>query len=86
MDLDALIDLIKNFPLDKQNDDDAIKSVFQQAAQGSGRSYTDEELNQFLLLFKQLLQDDSQSKLISMLIKGGMNKNQMDEIKEKLDS
>lgn len=86
MELDLIINLIKNLPDDKLHDDESIKNVFQLVAKETGKSYNEQELNQLLQMFRQLLQEDSQSNMISMLIKGGIGKNQVDTIKEKLDS
>ncbi len=86
MDLDTLINLIKSLPDVNPSDDESIMNLFQLVAKESGKSYTEQELNQFLLMFKQFLQQDSESQMISMLLKSGISKNQVDTIKEKLDS
>jgi uncharacterized protein YpuA (DUF1002 family) len=83
MDINAIINIVKNVPKEKWNDDRTIKKVIQSAAKQSGKTYTDEQLNNYVNQFKKLAQGSPLS-LIAMLLKRGVNKSQIDEIKRKM--
>lgn len=83
MDINAIINIVKNVPKEKWNDDQTIKKVIQSAAKQSGKTYTDEQLNNYVNQFKKLAQGSPLS-LIAMLLKKGVNKSQIDEIKRKM--
>lgn len=83
MDIDVIINFMKSLPEDKRSEPETIKNVLQLAAKQVGKTYTED---QFLVMFQQFMQEDSQSKVISSLIKGGVSKKQLDSIKEKLDN
>ena len=48
MDINAIINIVKNVPKEKWNDDRTIKKVIQSAAKQSGKTYTDEQLNNYV--------------------------------------
>jgi uncharacterized protein YpuA (DUF1002 family) len=84
MDINAIINIVKNVPKDKWNDDRTIKKVIQSAAKQSGKTYTDDQLNDYVKQFKKLSQSSSPLSLIAMLLKKGVSKSQIDEIKRKM--
>lgn len=86
MDINTIIDIVKDIPPDKWGDDETIKEVIKTAANKSGRIYTEDELNSFVHQFKQFAQESSPLTLIPMLLKKGISKNQLDEIKRKMNS
>jgi hypothetical protein len=85
MDIDMIIDLIKNVPEDKFNDDETIKTIMDLAAKKSGKPCTEDQLNKLLQQFKELTQNGSDASIISWLLYRGGSTDQIDEIKKKLD-
>lgn len=86
MNIDMIIELIKSVPKDKLNNDETIKTILDQAAKKAGKTYTEDQLNTLLKQFKEFSQDRSPTSLIPKILYRGGSEEQMDEIREKLDS
>lgn len=86
MDIDMIIDLIKNVPEDKFNDDETLKTIMDLAAKNSGKTYTEDQLNKLLQQFKEFAQMGSNASIVPWLLYRGGSTDQIDEIKKKLDS
>lgn len=85
MDINQIIDIVKNIPAEQWSNDQTIKQVIQTAAKKSGRTYTDDEINQYVERFRQFAGNGSALALIPMLIKKGISKGQLDDIIKKMN-
>jgi uncharacterized protein YpuA (DUF1002 family) len=83
MDINMIIKLVKKVPKDKWSDEKTIRKVIKSAGKESGKKFTEEELDQYVNQFKQL-KGGSPLRLISMLLKHGISKGQIDDIKNQI--
>ncbi|HJV47598.1 MAG TPA: hypothetical protein VJ824_17905 [Bacillota bacterium] len=83
MDIGSIINLVKKMPKDKWDDDNTIKKVIQTALDQSGKAYTEADLTKYLRQFKRIAKSKSPLPLISMLLRHGITKSQIDDIKSK---
>ncbi|WCK56329.1 stage VI sporulation protein F [Aneurinibacillus sp. Ricciae_BoGa-3] len=86
MDIDMIIKLINSVPEESLNDDETIKALINLVAKGTGKTFTDDQLNQFVQQFREFAEEDSSASTISRLLYLGGSADQIDEIKKKLDS
>jgi uncharacterized protein YpuA (DUF1002 family) len=84
MDIENILNIVKKIPADKLNDEDTIRQIIQAVAQQSGRTYSEEELDQYVEGFKSFAGDGSANSLIPLLLKKGIDKNQLDTIVDKI--
>jgi hypothetical protein len=77
---------IKSVPKEKWTDEETLKELISLTAKESGKSYSAEEIDQLIGMFKNMLQDGSQATLISLLLRHGVSKSQIDELREKFQS
>jgi hypothetical protein len=85
MNIDAIIKIVKGIPKDKWNDEKTIKKAIKDAASASGKKLSEEDLAKYTLQFKSLAQSKSPLGLIGMLLKSGITKEQISDIKKKLN-
>ncbi|MFM1652441.1 hypothetical protein ACI7RC_10110 [Brevibacillus sp. B_LB10_24] len=86
MNIDQIINRIKSVPKEKWNDEETLKSLFRQTANEAGKSLTEDEIDQLFQQFKSLLEGGSQEALLSLLLRHGISKSQLDEMGEKFQS
>ncbi|MBO8170442.1 MAG: hypothetical protein H0Z33_00945 [Bacillaceae bacterium] len=84
MNIDQIVELVKQVPAEHRHDEEALKKVMQEAADQPGRSYSEEELDQFVQQFKQIFQEGSFEAMFPLLLKKGIKPEDLDEIKNKL--
>jgi uncharacterized protein YpuA (DUF1002 family) len=80
MDFATIINIAKGIPQEKWTDEETIKEVIHEAATESGRTYTEEEMNQFVQMFKEFMKDRSVGSMLPLLLKRGVGKAKFDEI------
>jgi hypothetical protein len=86
MDIDRIIKLINTMPEDKLNEDESIKTLINLVAKETGKTFTEDQLNQFVQQFREFAEEESSTSTISKLLYLGGSADQIDEIKKKLDS
>ncbi|WCK52501.1 stage VI sporulation protein F [Aneurinibacillus sp. Ricciae_BoGa-3] len=86
MDIDMIIKLINSVPEESLNDDETIKTLINLVAKQTGKTFTDDQLNQFVQQFREFAQEESSESTISRLLYLGGSPDQIDEIKKKFDA
>jgi uncharacterized protein YpuA (DUF1002 family) len=84
MDVNTIINIVKKIPKDKWNDEKTIKKVIQDAGKAHGKTFSDAELNKYVQQFRSLSKGGGFLSLIPMLLKSGITKGKIDEIKKKM--
>jgi hypothetical protein len=84
MDLEIIINLIKNMPKDKWHEQNAVKDLIRSAANQANKTYTETQLDDFVGQFQELTSQSSSSSLVSLALKGGFNKEKLEDIANKL--
>jgi uncharacterized protein YpuA (DUF1002 family) len=82
MDINTIVKIVKSIPKDKLNDEKTLKKVIRDAVKASGKTISDDQLNKYVQQFKSV--SKSPLSLISMLLKNGVNMQQINEIKKKM--
>ncbi|WCK52519.1 hypothetical protein PP175_13795 [Aneurinibacillus sp. Ricciae_BoGa-3] len=84
MDINTIIQIVKEIPLDKLNDEKTIKKAIQAAGKANGKTFSDAELNKYVQQFKGFSSGGSPLSLIAKLLQSGITMGQVDEIKKKM--
>jgi hypothetical protein len=82
MDIQSIINLVKKMPKTSWDDDKSVKKVIKAALDQSGKEYTDDDLNKYVKKFQRIVKGGSPLPLISMLLRNGISKSQIDEIQK----
>ncbi|WCK56313.1 hypothetical protein PP175_10570 [Aneurinibacillus sp. Ricciae_BoGa-3] len=84
MDINTIIKIVKEIPLDKLNDEKTIKKAIKAAGKANGKTFSDAELNKYVQQFKGFSNGGSALSLIAKLLQSGITMGQVDEIKKKM--
>ncbi len=84
MDINKILELIKDIPQDKWQDEKTIRKVIIAATKDSGKEYTVEEREEFVKKFKLFASDSAMMSLLPMLLKTGISKRQLNSIIKKI--
>lgn len=84
MDINSIIQIVKEIPKDKWNDDKTIKKAIQKARRTSGKNFSEAELNKYVQQFRSYAKGGSSLSLLSIFLKNGIEKNQIGEIRRKM--
>ncbi|WCK56238.1 hypothetical protein PP175_10140 [Aneurinibacillus sp. Ricciae_BoGa-3] len=82
MDINTIIKIVKEIPLDKLNDEKAIKKAIKAAGKVNGITFSDAELNKYVQQFKGFSNGGSLS-LISKLLQSGITMDQWIRLRRK---
>jgi hypothetical protein len=83
MDINTIINIVKEIPLNKLHDEKTIKQAIKAAGKANGIMFSDAELNKYAEQFKGFSNGGSLS-LIPKLLQSGITKDQLDQIKKKM--
>jgi hypothetical protein len=84
MDINTIIKIVKEIPIDKLNDEKTIKKAIEAAGKANGKTFSDVELKKYVQQFKGFSTGGSSLSLVAKLLKSGITMGQMDEIKKKM--
>ncbi|WCN39542.1 hypothetical protein [Aneurinibacillus uraniidurans] len=84
MDINRIINIVKAIPKNKLHDDKTIRKAIQEAGKAAGKTFSDAELNKYVRQFRGFAKGGSSLSLLSMLLKSGVTKSQIDDIKKKM--
>ncbi|MGC5328311.1 hypothetical protein [Brevibacillus sp. SYSU BS000544] len=87
--IDMIISLIKSVPADKLNDLDTLKTIMVQAGKEAGKNFQESEIDEFIKQLHEFTQDDSSTRMVTMLLQHGVkgvNQDKIEDIKNKLNT
>ncbi|AMA71812.1 MULTISPECIES: hypothetical protein [Aneurinibacillus] len=86
MNINAIIEIVKKIPKDKWNDEKTIKKAIKAAGKVHGKTFSEAELNKYVQQFRSFSKGGGSLSLLSMLLKSGVNMEQINDIKKKMRS
>jgi hypothetical protein len=86
MNINAIIEIVKKIPKDKWNDEKTIKKALKAAGKAHGKTFSEAELNKYVQQFRSFSKGGGSLSLLSMLLKSGVNMEQIHDIKKKMRS
>lgn len=80
MDINKILEMAKDIPQEKWQDEKTIRKVIIAATKDSGKQYTEEEIQEYVKKFKQFASDSAMMSLLPKLLKSGISKRQLNSI------
>lgn len=84
MDINKILDMAKDIPQDKWQDEKTIRKVIIAATKDSDKKYTEEEIQDYVTKFKRFASDSPMMTLLPKLLKSGISKRQLNSIIKKI--
>ncbi len=84
MDLGKLLSLVKSIPKEKLKTDAGLKEVIRDLGRKTGKSFTDQELNQYVAQFRRLARTENVNSLLNKLGQKGIKESDLNNIKKRL--
>jgi hypothetical protein len=84
VDIDKLIGIAKSIPKDKLKTESGVRQVIRDLGKRMGKSFSDKELDGYVSKFRRMAKTENVNSLMNKLSKKGVNKSQLDKIKNRL--
>jgi uncharacterized protein YpuA (DUF1002 family) len=84
VDIGKLLSLVKSIPKEKLKTDAGLKEVIRDLGRKTGKSFTDQELNQYVAQFRRMARTEDVNSLMNKLAQKGVKPNDLNNIKKRL--
>jgi uncharacterized protein YpuA (DUF1002 family) len=84
VDIGKLLNLVKSIPKEKLKTDEGLKEVIRELGRKTGKSFTDQELNQYVAQFRRMARTEDVNSLMNKLAQKGVKADDLNNIKKRL--
>ncbi|MFM1653857.1 hypothetical protein ACI7RC_17385 [Brevibacillus sp. B_LB10_24] len=82
MDIDQLLKIVKSVPKEKLRTDAGLKELLREIGQKSGKTFTDQQLNDYVAQFRKMARTEDANSMMDKLTKRGIQSGVLNRIKK----